>query len=220
MAQARIDIHRLRPFDPLTEPTSMGQRWKVWKRRFETYLAALGIKDVTQQRALLLYQAGEETQEIFDTLPDTGEANDYKKAIEKLDAYFTPKRNTDFEVFKFRTAVQTKDETIDQFATRLRKLGSTCAFDDLAKELKSVIIQNCLSKRLRRYALLETDLTLDKLLGKGRAFEISDIQATGIEEALSSTQISESVNFTRTHSKPHQFTRKRKNTSNGSKSNA
>ena len=220
MAQARIDIHPLRPFDPLTEPTSVGQRWKVWKRRFETYLAALGIKDATQQRALLLYQAGEETQEIFDTLPDTGEANDYKKAIEKLDAYFTPKRNTDFEVFKFRTAVQTKDETIDQFATRLRKLGSTCAFDDLAKELKSVIIQNCLSKRLRRYALLETDLTLDKLLGKGRAFEISDIQATGLEEALSSTQISESVNFTRTHRKPHQFTRKRNNTSNGSKSHA
>lgn len=91
MAQARIDIHPLRPFDPLTEPTSVGQRWKVWKRRFETYLAALGIKDVTQQRALLLYQAGEATQEIFDTLPDTGEANDYKKAIEKLDAYFTPK---------------------------------------------------------------------------------------------------------------------------------
>ena len=214
MAQARIDIHPLRPFDPLTEPNSVGQRWKAWKRRFETYLAALGITDPTQQRALLLYQAGEETQEIFESLPDTGEAMDYKKAMEKLDAYFTPKRNTDFEVFKFRTAVQAKDETIDQFATRLRRLGSTCDFEDLDRELKSVIIQNCVSKRLRRYALLETDLTLDKLLAKGRAFEVSDLQATGIEEALSSTQLSESVNFTSTRRKPHQFTQKKNNTSN------
>ena len=220
MAQARIDIQPLRTFDPLTEPTSVGQRWKVWKRRFETYLAALGITDTTQQRALLLYQAGEETQEIFDTLPDTGEAKDYQKAMEKLDAYFTPKRNTDFEIFKFRTTVQLPDETVDQFATRLRKLGSTCAFDDIHRELKSVIIQNCSSKRLRRYALLETDLTLDKLLAKGRAFELSDIQATGIEEALSSTQISESVNFARTGRKPHPFTRKRNNASTASKSNA
>ena len=92
MAQARIDVHPLRPFDPLTEPNSVGQRWLAWKRRFETYLAALEIADPTQQRALLLYQAGEETQEIFASLPNTGEAKDYKKAMDKLDAYFTPKK--------------------------------------------------------------------------------------------------------------------------------
>ena len=53
MAHARIDIHPLNQFDPLTEPNSVGQRWKTWKRRFETYVAALGIMDNTQKRALL-----------------------------------------------------------------------------------------------------------------------------------------------------------------------
>ena len=197
MAEARIDIPPLRAFDPLTEPNSVGQRWKLWKKRFETYLAALGITDNTRKRALLLYQAGEATQEIFETLPGTGNADDYTTAMTKLDQHFQPKRNVDFEIFKFRTAVQAAEETLDQFTTRLRKLGSTCDFADLDKELKSVIIQNCFSKRLRRFALLEPDLTLDKLLAKGRAFEISDIQASGIEESLESIHLSENVNFTR-----------------------
>ena len=170
----------------------------MWKKRFETYLAALGITNNTQKRALLLYQAGEAMKEIFETLSGTGYADDYSTARTKLDQYFRSRKNVDFEIFKFHTAVQAADETLDQFTARLRKLGSTCEFADLDKELKSVIIQNCFSIRLRRFALLEPDLTLDKLLAKGRAFELSDIQASGIEESLASSQISENVNFTRT----------------------
>ena len=70
-------------FDPISDPTSISQRWKKWKRRFETYLVALNIKDDTQKRALLLYQAGEATQDIFDTLSGTGEDKDYTIALEK-----------------------------------------------------------------------------------------------------------------------------------------
>ena len=77
----KIDVSPLTPFDPISEPTSLSHRWKVWKRRFETYLVAVNVKDNAQKRALLLYQAGEATQEIFDTLPETGEDDDYKTAI-------------------------------------------------------------------------------------------------------------------------------------------
>ena len=193
MATGRIDLHPLPPFDPLSEPNSIAPRWSTWKKRFETYLAALGIKDNAQKRALLLYQAGESTQEIFETLANTGDTNDYTTALTKLDAYFSPKKNLDFEIFKFRTTVQTAGQTLDQYATCLRKLAATCDFPEINHEIKSVLIQNCLSKRLRRFALLETDLTLEKLLAKGRAFEISEAQATGIEESLSSTHISDSA---------------------------
>jgi hypothetical protein len=118
----KVDVTPLAPFDPASGPaTSISQRWKTWKRRFETYLVALNIKDDTQKPALLLYQAGEATQEIFDTLADTGEDKDYKIAIEKLDAYFSPKKNIDYEIFQFRQAKQNIDETTDQFATRLRR---------------------------------------------------------------------------------------------------
>ena len=89
-------------------------------------------------------------------------------AMEKLDNYFTPKKNVTYEIFQFRKAVQQSGERVDQFATRLRKLASTSEFTDLAKELKSTIIQNCQSKCLRRVALRE-DLSLDALLDKARS---------------------------------------------------
>ena len=89
---ARIEVHPLPLFDPVSDPTSISQRWKAWKRRFETYLVALNITDDKQKRALLLYQAGQETQEIFDTLTDT--KDDYKTAVDKVDEYFLPKRTS------------------------------------------------------------------------------------------------------------------------------
>ncbi|CAB4031131.1 Hypothetical predicted protein [Paramuricea clavata] len=96
----KVDVTPLAPFDPVSDPaTSISQRWKTWICRFETYLVALNIKDDTQKPALLLYQAGEAAQEIFDTLANTNEDKDYKIAIEKLDAYFAPKKNIDYEIF-------------------------------------------------------------------------------------------------------------------------
>ena len=107
----------------------------------------MNISDDKQKRALLLYQAGPETQEIFETLTDTGD--DYKTAQEKLDAYFSPKKNVDYEIFQFRQAVQQPGETVDQFATRLRKIAINCEFHDTSKEIKAVIIQNCQTPKIR-----------------------------------------------------------------------
>ena len=59
------------------------------------------MKDNALKRALLLYQAGETAQEIFDTISETGEDNDYKTATEKLDEYFFPKKNVDYEKIQF-----------------------------------------------------------------------------------------------------------------------
>ena len=88
---SRIDLSPLATFDPLSDPSSLSQRWNIWKRRFEIYVLALNIYDDKQKRAVLLYQAGQATQEIFDTIPETGD--DFATAIEKHDNYFTPKKN-------------------------------------------------------------------------------------------------------------------------------
>ena len=93
MATARIDVTPLPPFDPVSDPTSVGQHWTQWKRRFETYLVAANVKDDAQQRALLLYQAGAATQDIFETLPVTQEEEkDYKTTLAKLDAHFATQK--------------------------------------------------------------------------------------------------------------------------------
>ena len=137
MASKGLDLPLLAHFDPVSDPASIGQRWKARKRRFTTYLSTMAITDDTQKRALLLYQAGPETQDIFETLTDTGDAKDFAKAMEKLDTYFSPKGNADYEIFKFRTAIQAPEETVDQFATRLRKLEDTASIALKEKDSQS-----------------------------------------------------------------------------------
>ena len=154
-------------------------RWKKWISRLENLFIGLDIKDKKRQRALLLHYSGEEVNEIFDTLADTGE--DFEAAKTKLTAYFAPKKNTEFEIYKFRQSKQSKDETVDRFCTRLRQLSVNCEFADANKEIKSQIIQGCCSSRLRRKALRE-DMTLENLLADGRALEVSEQQATEIEK--------------------------------------
>ena len=115
----RVDLPPLQPFDPLGDRTSIGQKWI---KRFETYLLATNITNDGQKRAMLLYQAGTETQEIFETLADTGD--DYATAKTKLEDYFLPKKNVTYEIFQFRQAKQQAGESVEQFATRLRKLAA------------------------------------------------------------------------------------------------
>lgn len=122
--------------------------------------------------------------EIFETLPDTGD--DYDTAVAKLTEYFAPNKNTKFEIYKFRQAKQEAGESIDTFHTKLRQLSLTCEFAENDKELKSQIIQGCNSTRLRRRALRE-DMSMNDLLKLARSMKISDRQAIKIEKADRST---------------------------------
>lgn len=122
--------------------------------------------------------------EIFETLPDTGD--DYDTAVAKLTEYFAPNKNAKFEIYKFRQAKQEAGESIDTFHTRLRQLSLTCEFAENDKGLKSQIIQGCNSTRLRRRALRE-DMSLNDLLKLARSMEISNRQASEIEKADRST---------------------------------
>lgn len=159
-------------------------RWKKWCARLENLLVGLDIKDDKRKRALLLHYAGEEVNEIFDTLPDT--SDDYATALDKLNGYFAPKKCTEFEVYKFRQAKQETSEKIDPYHTRLRKLCENCEFADNDKEIKSQIIQGCSSTRLRRKALRE-ELSLDDLIKAARALELSESQASQIENSTAET---------------------------------
>ena len=88
----------------------------------------MGISDDTQKRALLLHYGGPEVDEIFDTLQDIGGDKDYKKAVEKLTAHFSPQVNVTYEVYNFWQAKQKDGENLDCFNTRLRSLAKTCDF--------------------------------------------------------------------------------------------
>ncbi len=131
-----LDLSSLGKFDPYSDPTTLSLRWKEWLRRYERFLVAMDIKDDTRKRALLLYAAGNEVEKIFETLSDVGEDKDYNKAVEKLNEYFSPKKNVLFETHKFRQLKQLTEETIDQYCTRLRQQAMICEFSSIENEIK------------------------------------------------------------------------------------
>ena len=96
---AKIDLAPLPPFDPFSDQSSLSQQWGIWTKRFQTYITAMNITNNKQKRALLLYQAGEATQEILETLLETGE--DYATAQAKLDEYFPPRKSLTTKCFNF-----------------------------------------------------------------------------------------------------------------------
>ena len=67
-----------------------------------TYLVGLDITDKKRKRALLLHYSGEEVNDVFDTLSDTGD--DYDTALRKLTDYFAPKKCTEYEVYQISSS--------------------------------------------------------------------------------------------------------------------
>ena len=178
----------LPPFESfnIEDNASLGPRWKKYLARFELLVTATDLGgQPARKRALLLHYAGEQVFEIYDTFTDQqkGEDNEegYQRLKTSLSEYFEPKKNIDYEVFVFRQAKQEQNETTDSFCTRLRKLASTCDFQDTNREIKSQIITGCRSNRLRRRGLRDT-CTLDELLQQARSLELADHRAEEMEK--------------------------------------
>lgn len=157
-------------------------RWEKWARRLDNLFVAANITSNKRKRALLLHYGGSDLYDIYETLPDTGGVEDYTALVTAISTYFKPKKNIEYEVFEFRRSRQKDSETIDDFHVRLRQMSKNCEFDDANKEIKSQIIQHCLSKRLRRKGLKTPEMTLDQLLTEGRMNESSERHASGIEK--------------------------------------
>ena len=125
----------------------------------------------------------EQTQEIFETLQDTGQT--YNHTITKLNEYFNVKKNIPYEQSVFREAKQETNESLDQFITRLRKLTTYCeSGNNFNDEIRDQVIHTCKSIKLRTRLLQEQDLTLEKVQNIGRIIEQSTEQSKNVKESL------------------------------------
>jgi len=136
---------------------------------------------------------GEHLQDIYETLDHTRqrvnneEETVYQQARRVFTAHFSPKKNREYYVYTFRLAKQASDENINQFYTRLINLSAHCEFHDKDREIKSQIIMNCTSDRLRQEGLVHsTEWDLKKLLEMGAAWEMTEIQAANIKDRVTS----------------------------------
>lgn len=110
------------PFFDVHADSSAGPRWNKWLRRLERLFIGVNVTIPKRKRALLLHFAGPEVDEIFDTLLDNGDDNDYDTAVERINAYFSPQTNIAYEVYNFRQTKQKEGESLDSYHTQLRQL--------------------------------------------------------------------------------------------------
>ena len=166
-------------FDPHEDPATVSTRWNKWISRFKNAMTGYGIDSLTRQRCLLLHFGGEALQDIFETLNDTGNTDELDPAVKALTDYFTPKKNVSYETLKFRAIEPQREETVDQFCTRLRKEAGRCDFHDKEREIKTQILDKWKDDTFLRRAM-EKERTLDNLLELARTMEISNMRAKDI----------------------------------------
>ena len=136
MENAQIEQFEVTPAD------TASTRWERWVRRFDNFVVAKGITNDTRIKAMLMHHAGET---VFELSKSVGvlDTDTYAVTREKLTAYFTPRRNTEYEIFVFRQTQQLPDggETLDQFHARLQQLSKNSNFANKDGEIRSQIIQ-------------------------------------------------------------------------------
>ena len=133
--------NHIKTFDCHGDQNTLGLRWKRWLTAFELFADGKGLilnedneNNRQRRRALMLHLAGPDVQDIFLTLPNTGDVKDYRKAVDALNAYFAPKVDTSYARHCFRQLVQAPGETRDY-----------C--------LVLTLLPNCTSTRSRRHLL-------------------------------------------------------------------
>lgn len=166
----------LQPFDT-KDVSSIGTRWRKWKRQLELYLEVNCIALPTRKRAYLLHYAGPEVQDIFyeleghDANPPIG-SDVYKEAIKLLNAHFAPLASIPYDRFVFRNIKQEADETVEKFVSRLREQGRLCEYGPaLDMRITEQIFDNCLSDELREMILKKKLMTVAGIVQEAQILE-------------------------------------------------
>nr|XP_039271121.1 uncharacterized protein K02A2.6-like [Styela clava] len=159
--------------------------WQQWLRRFENMCLAMSVDNAERKKALLLHFAGPEVFDLYENLPAPPNADEndnvYANTVKKLDNYFVPKINIDFECDVFRNAKQKFGENIDTYVARLRKLAVTCNFTDADREIKQQVISGGCDSRVREKALQQR-MSLRELLDYAKSLEQAKQQTKQIEQ--------------------------------------
>ena len=176
----------IRPPPPLeldSSATNQQTVWEEWIENLEMYFIAANLNDKKQQKAILLYQGGQQLRKIHETLNDTGNSFDVTKTL--LDSHFEEKRSTTYERYKMRQRKPENNETSAAYITELKKLAKHCKFDEYSADdaIIDQFIEHCKSSKLRRNLLKsEKKLTLSDVSKIANLQEQIETQASQTEK--------------------------------------
>lgn len=156
--------------------------WIKWKQTFQSWIDVNDFVDADKKKAYLLYYGGEQLREVHDSLPNVPTTSSgplagaycdvYQATVNVLDKYFAPKKNATFERMLFQNMQQDSEERFEKFYVRLCQQAKLCEFgDQMESNIRDQLIQKCLSAELQQKLWLETDISMEKVLTMGTAFE-------------------------------------------------
>lgn len=123
--------------------------WSRFRRAWNNYELATGLieKPKSIRLATFLSIIGQDGLQKYDTMSFTNETDkeDIEEVIRKFDEECRPISNILHERYVFLNRKQNHDENIDQFATQLKTLASTCQYtepDEIIRDQLIVSIKN------------------------------------------------------------------------------
>ena len=139
-----------------------------------THIVYLYIWKFSDSVDLLCYVMGEKAEEILNQLmPQVNADTTLQTVKDKFTTYFSPKKNTIFERFKFNSRVQQTDESVDTFITALHTLAESCEYNTLKDSLiRDRIVIGVRDTRTSERLQLTADLTLEKAVTMVRQAEV------------------------------------------------
>ena len=161
MATASV---QLRPPDNFN--FSKPDTWTRWKKRFEQFRVASGLKEQDEERQVstLLYCISDEADAVLTStnIKDDNQKK-YDAVIGKFDSFFKVRKNVIFERTKFNRREQLDGESVERYITVLYGLVETCEFGALQDELLwDRIVVGIHDKALSERMQAEASLTLEK----------------------------------------------------------
>ena len=166
--------------------------WEFFRQQWSDYEIATGLihREETIRLATLRSAMGRDCLQIFLNL---NLSDDDKKKIDRcleaLDNYFKPSRNVVYERYVFNTCVQTNDESVQSYVTRLRKLATSCEYGELTDDLIRDRLVIGLKHNGDKVRLLrEKNLDLKKAIQMCTTSEVAAQQMKKIQSAEDNTE--------------------------------
>ena len=114
------------------------EEWPRWKRRFEQFRVASGLKgeDPEKQVSTLLYCLGEEAEAVLESTNIKDEERKvYDTVLKKFDDFFKACKNVIYERACFNHQNQLQGETAEQYIMALYTLADNCEYGTMKEEL-------------------------------------------------------------------------------------
>ena len=164
-----MDAALLRDVEGMVWEGNLSDNWQKFIQGFELLMKATGFKkkkDTTVKTAALLHCLRQRGRDVYNNFSfDDGNDMNYDVVKAKFELYFRPKKNVEFERYKFLNVMQ-GDLSVADFIGTVKHAVKGCEFGEMQDSLiKTKIIHGVSNDDLRK-RLLSREIYLSLKLKK------------------------------------------------------